>query len=252
MGNIIDLVNEYPIFKEQKMKLPLQSIISIDDEHTDDRAFLVDMMDTWSTDEHNAFFNDMLCAINFIASSDPQEIAYTDINRIISLNYPGDKAVVPFDDVKPLLIQFHIAEPMVAPLSIPNFFPIAVAISPCTAFAIWLSIVLASFILRIFLITTAPMIIANVFTSIFPSKSPIFLKIFDHLILVTAFISALNKPLTHLLIAFARDFASKFSKNPLIPLAILSPRLLQSNVSPNDKAVYIAVFSELAIVLPTA
>ena len=98
MGNIIDLVNEYPIFKEQKMKLPLQSIISIDDEHTDDRAFLVDMMDTWSTDEHNAFFNDMLCAINFIASSDPQEIAYTDINRIISLNYPGDKAVVPFDD----------------------------------------------------------------------------------------------------------------------------------------------------------
>ena len=98
MGNIIDLVNEYPIFKEQKMKLPLQSIISIDDEHTDDRAFLVDMMDTWSTDEHNTFFNDMLCAINFIASSDPQEIAYTDINRIISLNYPGDKAVVPFDD----------------------------------------------------------------------------------------------------------------------------------------------------------
>ena len=98
MGNIIDLVNEYPIFKEQKMKLPLQSIISIDDEHTDDRAFLVDMMDTWSTDEHNTFFNDMLCAINFILSSDPQEIAYTDINRIISLNYPGDKAVVPFDD----------------------------------------------------------------------------------------------------------------------------------------------------------
>lgn len=98
MGNIIDLVNEYPIFKEQKMKLPLQSIVTIDDEHTDDRAFLVDMMDTWSDDEHNTFFNDMLCAINFIASSDPQEIAYTDINRIISLNYPGDKAVVPFDD----------------------------------------------------------------------------------------------------------------------------------------------------------
>ena len=98
MGNIIDLVNEYPIFKEQKMKLPLQSIVAIDDEHTDDRAFLVDMMDTWSSDDHDTFFNDMLCAINFIASSDPQEIAYTDINKIISLNYPGDKAVVPFDD----------------------------------------------------------------------------------------------------------------------------------------------------------
>lgn len=98
MGNIIDLVNEYPIFKEQKMKLPLQSIVSIDDEHSDDRAFLVDMMDTWSSDDHDTFFNDMLCAINFIASSDPQEIAYTDINKIISLNYPGDKAVVPFDD----------------------------------------------------------------------------------------------------------------------------------------------------------
>ena len=98
MGNIIDLVNEYPIFKEQKMKLPLQSIVAIDDEHTDDRAFLVDMMDTWSSDDHDTFFNDMLCAINFILSSDPQEIAYTDINRIISLNYPCDEAVVPFDD----------------------------------------------------------------------------------------------------------------------------------------------------------
>ena len=96
MGNIIDLVNEYPIFKEQKMKLPLQSIVAIDDEHTDDRAFLVDMMDTWSTDEHNTFFNDMLCAINFIVSK--EHIAYTDINRIISLNYPCDEAVVPFDD----------------------------------------------------------------------------------------------------------------------------------------------------------
>ena len=96
MGNIIDLVNEYPIFKEQKMKLPLQSIVAIDDEHTDDRAFLVDMMDTWSTDEHNTFFNDMLCAINFIISK--EHIAYTDINRIISLNYPCDEAVVPFDD----------------------------------------------------------------------------------------------------------------------------------------------------------
>lgn len=96
MGNIIDLVNEYPIFKEQKMKLPLQSIVSIDDEHTDDRAFLVDMMDTWSSDDHDTFFNDMLCAINFIISK--EDIAYTDINRIISLNYPCDEAVVPFDD----------------------------------------------------------------------------------------------------------------------------------------------------------
>ena len=96
MGNIIDLVNEYPIFKEQKMKLPLQSIIAIDDEHTDDRAFLVDMMDTWSSDDHDTFFNDMLCAINFIRSK--EDIAYTDINRIISLNYPCDEAVVPFDD----------------------------------------------------------------------------------------------------------------------------------------------------------
>ena len=96
MGNIIDLVNEYPIFKEQKMKLPLQSIISIDDEHTDDRAFLVDMMDTWSSDDHDTFFNDMLCAIKFIISK--EDIAYTDINRIISLNYPCDEAVVPFDD----------------------------------------------------------------------------------------------------------------------------------------------------------
>ena len=96
MGNIIDLVNEYPIFKEQKMKLPLQSIVAIDDEHTDDRAFLVDMMDTWSSDDHDTFFNDMLCAINFIRSK--EHIAYTDINRIISLNYPCDEAVVPFDD----------------------------------------------------------------------------------------------------------------------------------------------------------
>ena len=96
MGNIIDLVNEYPIFKEQKMKLPLQSIVAIDDEHTDDRAFLVDMMDTWSSDDHDTFFNDMLCAINFIISK--EDIAYTDINRIISLNYPCDEAVVPFDD----------------------------------------------------------------------------------------------------------------------------------------------------------
>ena len=96
MGNIIDLVNEYPIFKEQKMKLPLQSIVAIDDEHTDDRAFLVDMMDTWSSDDHDTFFNDMLCAINFIRSK--EHIAYTDINRIISLNYPCDETVVPFDD----------------------------------------------------------------------------------------------------------------------------------------------------------
>ena len=96
MGNIIDLVNEYPIFKEQKMKLPLQSIVAIDDEHTDDRAFLVDMMDTWSSDDHDTFFNDMLCAINFIRSK--EHIAYTDINRIISLNYPCHEAVVPFDD----------------------------------------------------------------------------------------------------------------------------------------------------------
>ena len=96
MGNIIDLVNEYPIFKEQKMKLPLQSIVAIDDEHTDDRAFLVDMMDTWSSDDHDTFFNDMLCAIKFIISK--EDIAYTDINRIISLNYPCDEAVVPFDD----------------------------------------------------------------------------------------------------------------------------------------------------------
>ena len=96
MGNIIDLVNEYPIFKEQKMKLPLQSIVAIDDEHTDDRAFLVDMMDTWSSDDHDTFFNDMLCAINFIRSK--EDIAYTDINRIISLNYPCDETVVPFDD----------------------------------------------------------------------------------------------------------------------------------------------------------
>ena len=96
MGNIIDLVNEYPIFKEQKMKLPLQSIVAIDDEHTDDRAFLVDMMDTWSSDDHDTFFNDMLCAINFIISK--EDIAYTDINRIISLNYPCDETVVPFDD----------------------------------------------------------------------------------------------------------------------------------------------------------
>ena len=73
MGNIIDLVNEYPIFKEQKMKLPLQSIVAIDDEHTDDRAFLVDMMDTWSSDDHDTFFNDMLCAINFIRSKEDIE-----------------------------------------------------------------------------------------------------------------------------------------------------------------------------------
>ena len=96
MGNIIDLVNEYPIFKEQKMKLPLQTIVSIDDKHTDDRAFLVDMMDTWSSDDHDTFFNDMLCAINFIRSK--EDIAYTNINKIISFKDTYDETVVPFDD----------------------------------------------------------------------------------------------------------------------------------------------------------
>ena len=98
MGNIIDLVNEYPIFKEQKMKLPLQTIVSIDDKHTDDRAFLVDMMDTWSNDDHDTFFNDMLCAINYVVDNDPQKTAWTDIDRLIYLNYPGKGLVVPFDD----------------------------------------------------------------------------------------------------------------------------------------------------------
>ena len=150
------------------------------------------------------------------------------------------------------LIQFHIAEPTFPAFSVPNLAITAFDISLCIAFDNCDNTVFASCILAIFLIVTAPITIAMVLISRLPINSAIRFAIVPHLILVKAVNTILNKPLTHLLIAFARDFASKFSKNPLMPLAILSPRLLQSNASPNDKAVYMAVFNELAIVLPTA
>ena len=62
----------------------------------------------------------------------------------------------------------------------------------------------------------------------------------------------LKIPFAHTLSVFANALKSKVVKNLLIPSAIDKPKLLKSKVSPNDKAAYIAVFNELAIVFPNA
>ena len=57
-------------------------------------------------------------------------------------------------------------------------------------------------------------------------------------------------PFAHADIVFPNNAKSKFSKNPLMPLAIDKPKLVQSNVVPNELRKCKAVFSEPAIVAP--
>ena len=77
-------------------------------------------------------------------------------------------------------------------------------------------------------------------------------KISDHDIFFSAVRTVVLIPSTQTLSVFANDAKSNVWKKLLIPLAMDSPKFLKSKFSPNDKAAYIAVFKEPAIVFPTA
>lgn len=98
--NIFDLIKEYPILGNKNMALVKQSILSISDtdELQDDRAFMVDLFDNWSTDDKDDFYNEMLPCLMFIDEKD--SIAYTTKDKIICLSYPCDSAVIPQDKDK--------------------------------------------------------------------------------------------------------------------------------------------------------
>ena len=59
-------------------------------------------------------------------------------------------------------------------------------------------------------------------------------------------------PFAHTFMVPAARAKSKVLKNPLIPVAIESPKLVQSNSVPNASRACNAVFKAPAIVFPTA
>ena len=81
-------------------------------------------------------------------------------------------------------------------------------------------------------------------------NSPIFSPIIVQFVPCTAFINVVKIPFIHLLAVSAARTKSKVEKNVLIPAAMDSPKLDQSNVVPNESRKCNAVFNAPAIVAP--
>lgn len=90
-----ELLEEYPILKDKMFELTKRSIISLMDEDNleEDRAFMFDLFDSWSDDDGDDFYYEMLRCVKFILED---ATAYTTPDRIIALNYPMD--MVPQDE----------------------------------------------------------------------------------------------------------------------------------------------------------
>lgn len=85
-----------------------------------------------------------------------------------------------------------------------------------------------------FLIVSAPMIIATVFTSKLLKNSLTPFHTSFQEILLNAVVTASNAPCAHELSVLANNAKSKFWKNLLIPSAIEFPNCFQLNVVPNE------------------
>ena len=156
------------------------------------------------------------------------------------------------NEAKIVLNACIIAVPMPAPStsSNPIFEAIACAIAFDNDFPIKARAAEPNFNEIIFFISNVPTIISTVLMSKLLKKSVIPLSMSFRDKFLASVISAVYIPCTHALIVFASNAKSKFSKNPLMPLAIDKPKLVQSNVVPNELRKCKAVFSEPAIVAP--
>ena len=102
----------------------------------------------------------------------------------------------------------------------------------------------------IFFMLTAPIIRATVSKSILDKKSLIPSQTVFHSISWTAALIVVQIPCTQASIVFARAPKSNVAKKLFTPDAMDSPKSTQSNVLPNERAVYMAVFNAPAIVFP--
>ena len=88
-----ELIEKYPIFNEAVFEFTKRSILNIDDEYDDDRAFCIDIFDQFSDEDGDDFFYEMLRCVKY--SNNGGSVAYTTPDRVITLCYPN--AIVPLD-----------------------------------------------------------------------------------------------------------------------------------------------------------
>lgn len=89
-----ELLNNYPLFKDDDLKMPKDSILYIDNkissEFTDKRAFLIDYINSVADDNDEMYYYDMLGTVNFIdVSEQPDHIAYTTKEQLIYMVFPN-------------------------------------------------------------------------------------------------------------------------------------------------------------------
>lgn len=86
-----ELLNEYPILKDDLMAIPRKSILGLigQDKYTDDRGFLVDICDTFADGDGDEFFWKMTPMMMFVRENPDEVTAYTTPEKLIVLNYPN-------------------------------------------------------------------------------------------------------------------------------------------------------------------